>query len=481
MRKVIHTILIAVLIAAGHSANSQGNLRMGKDFALYFVINDYDEWDDLRWPAREAASINKELTSKFGFTSEMVLNPTLEEINQKLEEYRKKKFDDDSQLFVYFSGHGYFAESTKEGFFIPKEGKRKDRNQATYWPFARMKNAITNIGCKHIMLVIDACYSGTFDDEIAMRGRPNSSPWEEASNGDWKNYIKAALEKNSRLVLTSSEKERTPDYSLFAKRLLESLQDAATNKDILSFEQLADEVKAITPKPHSASFDGHVEGGTFLFFPKGFEETRAPAKRASPPTASNNDSASKPNNKDTSGTNKESKPTTQAQTKPADTEPAEQSPDSEKPKKEGRGKKILSGALDVLAGSGSSTTGIQTEKLNEFVFTLKSCEKAGSGIDFVFEVKSENQDRQIIVKGGTRSVIRDEKGFKFDCSGVKLGNTYETREVNEKLVKDVPYTLTLNYRDVTSNPQKIALMELHVWTKETSWQVLNFRNVNVKQ
>jgi hypothetical protein len=470
-----------MLLVFGHVANSQGNLRKGKDHAVFFSINDYDEWDDLQWPAREVAAINKELTSKFGFTSETISNPTLEEINKKLEEYRKKKFDDDSQLFIYFSGHGYFAEDTKEGFFIPKEGKRKDRNQTSYWPFTRMKNAITNIECNHIMLVIDACYSGTFDDEIAMRGRPNSSPWEEASNGDWKNYIKAALEKNSRLVLTSSEKERTPDYSIFAKRLLESLQDAAANKDILSFEQLADEVKAITPKPHSASFDGHVEGGTFLFFPKGFEETRAPTKRDSPPTASNDDSGNKPTNKGNSGTKKESKPPTQPQTKSSSNEPAESSQENEKSKKEGRGKKILSGALDILAGSGSSTSGIQTERLNEFVFTLKSCEKAGSGIDFVFEVKSENQDRQLLVKGGTRSVIRDEKGFKFDCSGIKLGNAYETREADEKLVKDVPYTLTLNYRDVTSNPQKIALMELHVWTKETSWQVLNFRNVNVKQ
>ena len=74
----------------------------------------------------------------------------------------------------------------------------------------RLEKAINNIPCDHILLAIDACYSGTFDEQIALsRGKIGFRPGETISSRDL--MIQRMLKHKSRLYLTSGGKERTPD------------------------------------------------------------------------------------------------------------------------------------------------------------------------------------------------------------------------------------------------------------------------------
>ncbi len=57
------------------------------DYALFFAVNDYTPgsgFDDLGKPIENAEAIAKELHDRYGFETEVVKNPTLEQIGEKL-------------------------------------------------------------------------------------------------------------------------------------------------------------------------------------------------------------------------------------------------------------------------------------------------------------------------------------------------------------------------------------------------------------
>lgn len=244
----------------------ESSLRKGKDHALFIAVKDYDEWGDLRNPISDAEAIAKELSEEYDFQTEILRNPTLLQIYQKLQTYQKKVFPDDSQLLVFFTGHGEFIRASSEGYFIPRDGKLNDPVQASYFPLTRIKRMVNNINCNHILLAIDACYSGVIDDNIALdKGKLGQRPG-ETDQTNQQIFIQKALKHKTRLYITSGEKERTPDgvrYSPFTEYFLKALRNYR-NK-VITFWDLLATLKKATPTPHFGEFGHHDPGGNFLF------------------------------------------------------------------------------------------------------------------------------------------------------------------------------------------------------------------------
>ena len=243
-------------------------VRNGQDFALFIAIDDYDQWTDLRNPVSDATAIAHELEQHYGFATEILTNPSRTEIYEVLESYRLRTYGELDQLFIFFSGHGDFNEGTAEGFFVPKEGLLNDPFQDSYIPHTRLERIVGNIPCNHVLLAIDACFSGTFDESIALqRGRPGVPPAGGAvDERQW--FINRQLAHVSRLYLTSGGKERTPDgdrYSPFTARFLEALRSYGIDDGILTFAELTGFMQRVEPLPRFGEFSGHEPGGDFLF------------------------------------------------------------------------------------------------------------------------------------------------------------------------------------------------------------------------
>ncbi|HRI59503.1 MAG TPA: SUMF1/EgtB/PvdO family nonheme iron enzyme [Saprospiraceae bacterium] len=237
-------------------------VRTGKDIALFFAVSNYDQWDDLRNPVTEAEAIAKDLRELYDFQTEVVRDPAKAEIQAKIEEYRKKTYAADAQLFIFFTGHGEYLESTREGFFIPKDAKRNDASQDSYLSYLRLQRWIETLPCRHILLAIDACFSGTFDDDIALKGDPGKRP----DQGDWREqYIRQSLQYRSRLFMASGGKVRTPDKSAFTEQFLNALRSFGGDDQLVSFTELWGYVQRASPKPCAAKFGDHEAGGDFLF------------------------------------------------------------------------------------------------------------------------------------------------------------------------------------------------------------------------
>jgi|GEM_PF-6547954 len=240
--------------------NNKKLTREGNDTAIFFPIKDYIYWSKLKNPINDANAIADELNDTYGFSTDIKINKSKDEILSVLDDLIDQQFEDNDQLLLYFSGHGFFNEKSKEGFLIPLDGVLKDRFQETYLSLNRLKRYIDNIPCQHIFVIIDACYSGTFDEKIAMKGRPGEL-------SDVEKHIKTILLKKSRLYLTSGGKERTPDgtdHSPLTKNILKALRDF-NDDGYLTFAELISTVESTFPTPVYGEFGTNEPNSSFLF------------------------------------------------------------------------------------------------------------------------------------------------------------------------------------------------------------------------
>jgi hypothetical protein len=131
-------------------------VRPSKDYALFFAVDQYDHWADLANPVADVDAIAKDLKNLYGFETEVVPNPDRKAILDKIEEYRRKTYDKDAQLLIFFSGHGEFNEATKQGYFVPRDGQKADKYGDSYIEYEGLKRRISSLPCAHIMLALDA-------------------------------------------------------------------------------------------------------------------------------------------------------------------------------------------------------------------------------------------------------------------------------------------------------------------------------------
>ena len=64
-----------------------------------------------------------------------------------------------------------------------------DSVMLSYVSHSRIRDDIDRMNCKHIFLVMDTCYSGTFDRLIAMRGSAEDLSNKELTPGDIKRIL----------------------------------------------------------------------------------------------------------------------------------------------------------------------------------------------------------------------------------------------------------------------------------------------------
>ena len=199
--------------------------RKGKDYALLFAADTYAHWSSLRNPLFDATAIQQDLKNIYGFQVELVLNPTRAGILEALLKYAEKQYTDEDQLLIFFAGHGHFNEIFKEGYLVAQDTKlpKDDRTMGSYISHSEFRNIVDRMSCKHIFLVMDTCYSGTFDQRIAMRGKAEDV-FKSLSSAD----IKRKFTYTTRWYLTSGD-EKVDDgipgqHSPFARELLEALR-----------------------------------------------------------------------------------------------------------------------------------------------------------------------------------------------------------------------------------------------------------------
>jgi len=245
--------------------------RERRDYALLFATNEYDVgWEPLTNPIPDAKAIAAELHDNYGFETEVVENPSRERVVLKLREYISKNFGDNDQLFIFFAGHGVFDDVFRQGYIVTRDSRRDDEARGTYISYDNLRAMVDSMHAKHVMLVMDACFSGTFDRRIGEAGSRGSETYANFTFPElFANKVKFATRK----FLTSGGKDYVPDglpghHSPFASHLLEELRTYGRDRGYLSFANVLTAVERTNPEPHWGEFGGDEPGSDFFFVSK---------------------------------------------------------------------------------------------------------------------------------------------------------------------------------------------------------------------
>ncbi|MTB50333.1 SUMF1/EgtB/PvdO family nonheme iron enzyme [Lewinella sp. W8] len=245
--------------------------RPDRDRALFFAVNEYDNLSDLNFPISDVETIAGELEEHYGFTVEIVHNPTRKQIRDKILEYDGKyasgEYEQDGQLLIYLTGHGISNESSGNGYFVPKNGDEEDL-AATAIEYDWLRSEIDHIPCRRILVTIDACFSNSFDENWPSKssrrfGRRGSQDKDQIMV-DFDNY------RTRRYLTSDAEDNETPDKSQLANRIIEGLRLSNPANGYFTVEQLhANHLRKAAPTPGLGSFGSHEPAARFLFFRDG--------------------------------------------------------------------------------------------------------------------------------------------------------------------------------------------------------------------
>lgn len=238
-----------------------GNSEEIQYYALLIAIDEYSDPNipQLNEPISDATKLYDVLTKTYTFSETNTLflkNPTREQIINSFDSLRKVITPGDN-LLIYYAGHGLYDKDSEVGYWLPTDAKL--RNRASWLFNSTLVDCIKSIKSKHILLVSDACFSGSIIlRDVGLYGSADQS-------------VQKLYSLNSRKAMTSGNLETVMDKSPFNKYLVKSLSDN-TKKYINANElyvNLREAVINSTPNAQNPQFGIIIgtgdQGGEFIF------------------------------------------------------------------------------------------------------------------------------------------------------------------------------------------------------------------------
>jgi tetratricopeptide (TPR) repeat protein len=256
---------------------------LSKRYALLIAADDYSNssFSKLRAPAHDAEELARVLSDPAigGFEVTPLLNRTAPEAKTEIERFFLHRNPDDI-LVLYFSCHGYKDEEGLLYFAMPKTETSLLDSTAVEASFVnrQMEKSLS----KHIVLILDCCYSGAFARGFATRsGSMASVNSQEAFQGKGKVVITSsdALQYSFENGEMDSGK---PELGIFTDAVVRGLRSGDADLDgdgWVSTEDLyrfADQqVISVVPSQHPTRFS-MLEGGDILLA-RSVKQQRVPA------------------------------------------------------------------------------------------------------------------------------------------------------------------------------------------------------------
>jgi hypothetical protein len=240
---------------AGANSGDDG----GDRYLLAIGVGHYRELPNLEGASREARMFAMTLKKDYGFKVKVLSDPTRAEILVTVKHYREM-LRKDSQLVVYYAGHGWKDESSGQGYWLPQDAQIDSREN--WLSSTDITAAVRAMAAEDVMIIADSCYQASL--------QPSS---EEAQPSAGHPHPVAA--QKVRVVLTSgtiapAEGETASDCSAFTEALLETLQNSrgpVKGADLyVAVKSKTAARKQPSPRYGIIPDSGH-QGGDFVFVP----------------------------------------------------------------------------------------------------------------------------------------------------------------------------------------------------------------------
>ncbi|MGE8034686.1 caspase family protein [Lysinibacillus sp. NPDC093692] len=196
--------------------------------AIIIGIDHYKHINDLSYACNDAVGIKKILIEKFDFEEEnitLLLNEeaTKSKIMFEFYQFRNDFVEVDDRIIFFYAGHGYTFEGQRGdiGVLVPHDGDINDFSSLIRWDDLTRGSDL--IRAKHILFIMDACYSGLAITRSLSTGSTR--------------FLKDMLRRSSRQVITAGKANEVvadsngpiPGHSIFTGHLLQGLEGNAAN------------------------------------------------------------------------------------------------------------------------------------------------------------------------------------------------------------------------------------------------------------
>jgi formylglycine-generating enzyme required for sulfatase activity len=252
-------------------------------WALLIGINKYPNLPanyQLNYAVADAEDFGSLLQRKFGFSNIRILRDeqaTKQGILDELSLFADpKKVENNDCVLVFFSGHGQtvsLPRGGEMGFLVPYDAKvnlSEQPNAAEYYRYCigmdELKRIRTLIPAKHVIFIVDACYSGLALE--SSRGLDSKIP----------GYLKKVAIASTQQMITAGGKgeesvERSDfGHGVFTYKLLEGLDKRIAdwnNDGVITGSELGTYLRNTVPEMSEQIPDSRREGeGEFLFLPQ---------------------------------------------------------------------------------------------------------------------------------------------------------------------------------------------------------------------
>lgn len=192
-------------------------LKYNECHALIIGINDYDNWNDLKFAENDAAVVAQKL-KEMGFKVKEIYGKSATKRAIESELYQLKDISNDACTVIFFAGHGETekGKSGPIGHIVPVNAAGPE-NQELFLSTISMgtiKERIDALQAKHVLLLFDCCFSGSV---LIQRSETRPKDIDENINLD-AHYVITAGNENERVLDFGRN-----GHSFFSANLFEAL------------------------------------------------------------------------------------------------------------------------------------------------------------------------------------------------------------------------------------------------------------------
>jgi len=149
----------------------------------------------------DAKSFTKVMINRYGF--QHLCKPLY---NKKATQQAIRKalgkselLDEYDNLIIFYAGHGWYKPKSNVGYIVPSTAK--DNPHSDFIPVGFFTDIFKSVDARHILLVVDCCFGGTFGADRNLRIQSSIT----------EKYIQSRYKKKSRMVLSSGGIEPVSD------------------------------------------------------------------------------------------------------------------------------------------------------------------------------------------------------------------------------------------------------------------------------
>ena len=251
-------------------STTQKEALYGKSYAVVIGINQYEKWPGLEFAVADAKAIKNTL-QQTGFDNITLITnkeATQRRILTELFHNLPEKVGRNDRVLFYFAGHGQtqdLPEGGKKGFIIPVDAEL-DGYASSSISMEQIRSLSSKIAAKHIIFIMDSCYSG-------LGLNRSAGVWPGISD-----YLRKVSSMRVVQIITAGgqgeQVQEKDGHGLFTSYFLKALEgEADLDKDrVVTGTELGAYLRPIVSNASRQSqtpLFGRLEGeGEFLFFVK---------------------------------------------------------------------------------------------------------------------------------------------------------------------------------------------------------------------